>query len=142
MKLVLRGRKVAKGKQEGEALVSKQPISFLGGVDPDRGVVIDRGHELEGECIIGKVLVFPSGKGSTAGSWIIMRLADNKTAPAAMINVETETIVATGCILAGIPLIDNLDKDPTKVIKTGDLVKIDADKGIVEVNKKDVIFCA
>lgn len=136
MKIVLRGRKVAKGKQEGEALVSTQAISFLGGVDPDRGVVIDKDHELEGKCIAGKVLVLPGGKGSTAGSWIIMRLADSKTAPAAMINVETEPIVAIGCILAGIPLVDKLDEDPTNVIKTGDFVKVDADRGIVEVLKK------
>lgn len=135
MKFLLRGRKVSKGKQEGEALVSKQAISFLGGVDPEKGVVIDRFHDLEGKCITGKILVFPGGKGSTAGSWIIMRLSENKKAPAAMINVNTEPIVAAGCILAGIPLIDKLDMDPTKIIETGDMVKLDADRGIVEVVK-------
>lgn len=136
MIIVLRGRRIAKGKQEGEALVSTEAISFLAGVDPDNGVIIDRNHELKGKSIAGKVLVFPGGKGSTGGSWVIMRLADNKTAPLAMINIETEPIVATGCILAGIPLVDKLDKDPTHIINSGDLVKVDADDGIVTVVKK------
>ncbi|UCH01674.1 MAG: DUF126 domain-containing protein [Candidatus Bathyarchaeota archaeon] len=136
MKIILKGRKISKGKGEGYALVTNQAISFLAGVDPDRGVIIDKNHELKNKSIINKVLVFPQGKGSTAGSWIIMRLAENKTAPVAMINVETEPIVAAGSILAGIPLVDKLDKDPTEIIQTGDLVIVDADKGIVEVIKR------
>jgi predicted aconitase with swiveling domain len=136
MKIILKGRKISKGKGEGDALVTNQAISFLAGVDPDRGIMIDKNHQLKNKSIINKVLVFPQGKGSTAGSWIIMRLAENKTAPVAMINVETEPIVAAGSILAGIPLVDKLDKDPTEIIQTGDLVIVDADKGIVEVIKR------
>lgn len=136
MKIILKGCKVAKGTGEGEAMVSTQAISFNAGVDPDRGMVVDKDHELKGKCITGKVLVFPGGKGSTGGSWIIMRLADNKIAPAAMINIATEPVVAVGSILANIPLVDRLDKDPTKVISTGDFVKVDADRGIVEITKK------
>jgi hypothetical protein len=131
--IVIKGRKVSKGKGEGEALVTTQPISFLAGVDPDQGIVIDRTHELRGQCITGKILVFPRGKGSTGGTWIIMRLADNNTAPAAIINTETDPIIAIGSILAGIPLIDKLDVDPTILIKTGDYVVVDADKSIVEI---------
>jgi predicted aconitase with swiveling domain len=130
---VIRGRRVSKGRGEGEALVTTQPISFLAGVDPDRGVVIDRDHELRGQCITDKILVFPRSKGSTGSTWILMRLADNKTAPTAIINVETDPIIATGSILAGIPLIDKLDKDPTVLIKTGDYVIVDADKSLVEI---------
>lgn len=129
----IKGRKVSKGRGEGEALVTTQTISFLAGVDPDRGVIIDRSHELRGQCITGKILVFPRGKGSTGGSWIIMRLADNNIAPAAIINIETDIIIAIGSILAGIPLIDKLDKDPTLLIKTGDYVIVDADKSIVKI---------
>lgn len=136
MKIFLKGRKVSKGKGEGLALVTTQPISFLAGVDPSSGIIIDKDHELKGECISGRILVFPSGKGSTGGSWILMRLADNEIAPLAIINVETEPIVAVGSILAGIPLVDKLDKDPTKVIITGDFVKVDADRGFVEIIKK------
>ena len=129
----IKGRKVSKGRGEGEALVTTQTISFLAGVDQDRGVIIDRAHELRGQCITGKILVFPWGKGSTGGSWIIMRLADNNTAPAAIINIETDLIIAIGSILAEIPLIDKLDKDPTLLIKTGDYVIVDADKSTVKI---------
>jgi len=70
------------------------PISFYGGVDPNTGVVLEKGHELQGQSIAGKVLVFPQGKGSTVGSYTLYRMKKNGTAPAAMINRETETIVA------------------------------------------------
>lgn len=131
--IVLKGRKVSKGTGEGVALVTTQPISFLAGVDPEQGRVIDSTHELKGKCITDKILVFPRGKGSTGGTWIIMRLADNQTAPAAIINIETDPIIAIGSILAGIPLIDKLEKDPTLFIKTGDYVVVDADKSRVKI---------
>lgn len=132
----LRGRSITRGIGEGEALVTKDAISFNAGVNPDTGVVVEYGHELQGECVSGKVLVFSGGKGSTGGSWTILRMADQGTAPAAMINVETESIVAVGAILGNIPLVDKLDQDPTRVIKTGDFVKVDADKGEITYNIK------
>lgn len=135
MKIVLKGRKISKGMGEGQALVSSKPISFLGGVNPDTGVIVERGHDLEGLCIAGRVLVFPRGKGSTGGSWIILRLTENKVAPKAIINVETEPIVAVGAIISKIPLIDKLDKNPIEAIRTGDFVKVDANVGSVTIFK-------
>ena len=70
----LQGRKIYPGNARGEALVSTQAISFFGGVDPESGMVVERGHELEGQSIAGKVLVFPTGKGSTVGSYTLYRL--------------------------------------------------------------------
>ncbi|MEM3953084.1 MAG: DUF126 domain-containing protein, partial [Nitrososphaerota archaeon] len=67
----VKGRVIKKGKVRGEALRSTQPISFLGGVDPETGIVIEKGHELEGRSIAGKILVFPRGKGSTVSSYIL-----------------------------------------------------------------------
>lgn len=131
----LSGRGVVSGKAEGFALVTAQPISFFGGLDPERGIVIESGHELEGEKVTGKILVFPGGKGSTVGSYVIYAMKKNGAAPYAMINVETEPIIAVGCILAGIPLMDKLDENPVKIIKTGDFVRVQANKGIVEINK-------
>jgi len=131
MKKTLKGRSIAKGVGEGEALVTEEAIGFNAGVNPDTGIVVEYGHELEGKCVTGKVLVFAGGKGSTGGSWTILRMADQGTAPAAMINVETEPIVAVGAILGKIPLVDKLDEDPTKIIKTGDFIKVDANKGEV-----------
>ena len=125
----MKGRMISPGKVEGEAIVSSEPIGFYGGIDAKTGIVIEKGHELEGKCVKDKILVFPYGKGSTVGSYVIYGLKMNGVAPKAIINKETETIVATGVILAGIPCIDKIDIEN---IKTGDRLKVDADKGIVE----------
>ena len=129
----LKGRKVVGGYAEGEALVSADPVSFYGGVDPETGVVVEPGHAVEGECITGKVFVFPTGKGSTVGSYVIYRMSKLGTAPAALVNSETEAIIATGCVISGIPLVDKLDRDPLMEIKSGDLLRVSADEGVVEV---------
>jgi len=123
---------VVGGRAEGEALVSVDPVSFYGGVDPETGVVTEPGHAVEGECITGKVFVFPTGKGSTVGSYVIYRMRRLETAPAAIINRETEAIIATGCVLAGIPLIDRLEPDPFRALRTGVRVRVDADMGFIE----------
>ncbi len=126
----MKGRMISPGKAQGEAIVSKEPIGFYGGIDPKTGVVIEKGHELEGKSVKDKILVFPQGKGSTVGSYIIYGLKKNGVAPAAIVNKETETIVATGVILAGIPCVDGIDIDK---IKKGDKLKVDADEATVEV---------
>jgi predicted aconitase with swiveling domain len=133
--LKLKGRRVVEGYAEGTAIVSQHPISFYGGVDPKTGCVVERGHELEGRCVSGLVLVFPMGKGSTVGSYTLYQMKKSGTAPKAIINRETEIIIATGCALAGIPLVDRLEKDPLEEIEIGDHVKVDADKGEVEIEK-------
>lgn len=119
--MILRGRIIHAGEIEGEALVTSQPISFFGGVDPDTGVVIEKNHELEGKSMKNKILVFPFGKGSTVGSYTLYRLKKNKVAPAGIINKDCETIVAVGCIISNIPCVDKID---ISKIKTGDKVKI------------------
>ena len=126
----MKGRMISPGKAKAEAIVSREPIGFYGGIDAKTGIVIEKGHELEGKSVTGKVLVFPCGKGSTVGSYVIYGLAKNGVGPAAIINKETETIVATGVILAGIPCVDGIDIDR---IKTGDMLEIDADKGTVKI---------
>ncbi len=130
----INGRAISRGIGKGEALVSKDPISFLGGVDAKTGVVIEKGHALEGKCIAGKVLVFPRGKGSTVGSYVLYQLAKNKVAPAAIVNVEAEIIVAVGAIVSNIPMVDKLEKDPLSAIKDGQVVKVDGTKGTVEID--------
>jgi len=131
--MILKGRKVVSGVVEGEALVCPDPVSFYGGIDPDTGKIAESGHMLYGQIITGKVFIFPTGKGSTVGSYVIYRMAKQGTAPIAIINRETEAIIATGCVIGSIPLIDKLDQDPVKVIKTGMKLLVDAGKGIVEI---------
>jgi predicted aconitase with swiveling domain len=120
----LKGRIIFKGVAEGEALTTSQPISFYGGVDPDTGVIIEKGHELEGKEAKGKILVFPNGKGSTVGSYTLYRMKKNDTAPVGIINKECETVVAVGVIISDIPCIDKID---ISKIETGDIVKLEND---------------
>jgi predicted aconitase with swiveling domain len=120
----LKGRIIYKGKAQGEALVTSQPISFYGGVDPNTGVVTEKGHELQGQSVKGKILVFPQGKGSTVGSYTLYRMKKNGVAPAGMINKECETIIAVGAIISEIPTIDKVD---ICKIKPGNKVSIEND---------------
>ncbi|RLF27522.1 MAG: hypothetical protein DRN01_02230 [Thermoplasmata archaeon] len=126
----MKGRTISPGKAEGVAIVSKEPIGFYGGIDINTGVVIEKGHPLEGKSVKDKILVFPCGKGSTVGSYVIYGLKKNGVAPAGIINEETETIVATGVLLAGIPCVDHIDINR---IHDGAHVIVDATKGTVEI---------
>ncbi|MEM3736932.1 MAG: DUF126 domain-containing protein [Candidatus Bathyarchaeia archaeon] len=128
----LKGRKISPGKVEGTALVSREGVSFYGGVDPDTGVIIEKGHPLEGKCIAGAILVFSQGKGSSVGSYTLYRLKKNGKAPAAIVNKECETVVAVGAIISEIPCIDKIDIEK---ISDGDRLFLDADKGIIELYK-------
>lgn len=124
----LKGRKISKGKAKGEALFSPEGISFYGGVDPDTGVVVEKGHPLEGKSVKGRILAFPQGKGSTVGSYTLYRMKKAGTAPAAIINKECETIVAVGVIISEIPCVDKID---ISQLKDGMRVEVDGNKGIV-----------
>lgn len=124
------GRKIYAGVARGEVIASKMGISFFGGVDPESGVVVERGHDLEGQSVAGKVLVFPTGKGSTVGSYTLYRLLRAGKAPIAIINAECETIIAVGCIIAEIPCVDQV---PIEELKSGQKVEVDGERGLVVV---------
>ena len=128
--MILQGRIIYQGKAAGQALVTAQGISFFGGVDPETGVVVERSHELEGQRIAGKVLVFPTGKGSTVGSYTLYRLKHNGLAPAAIINGDCETITAVGCIISEIPCVDQI---AIEQISTDAHIKIDGENVLVEI---------
>ncbi len=124
------GRKIYQGQVEGEALATSMGISFYGGVDPETGLIVEKGHQLEGQSIAGKILVFPTGKGSTVGSYTLYRLKIGGLAPAAIINAECETITAVGCIIAEIPCVDKI---PIEQLKTGAKIFVDGERATVEV---------
>ena len=124
----LKGRIISKGTAQEEALVTSQPISFYGGVDPNTGEIIEKGHELQGNSVKGKILVFPTGKGSTVGSYTLYRMKKNGVAPAGMINRECETVVAVGAIISEIPCVDEID---ISKIKTGAIVRLE--NGVVTI---------
>ena len=126
----LRGRRIFGGKAKGSAMVSREALSFFGGVNPDTGVIEEEGHPLQGKSVSGKVLVFPHGKGSTVGSYTLYRMMKTGTAPIAILNRECETIVAVGVIIAEIPCVDQIDIDQ---IPDDAVLVVDADNGGVDV---------
>jgi len=90
-------------------LFTDKALSFYGGIDPGTGKILERGHPLQGISITGKILIFPEAKGSTVGSWTLLQMKKNGTAPLAIINRSCEPIVATGVIMARIPCVDKVD---------------------------------
>ncbi|HMK46759.1 MAG TPA: DUF126 domain-containing protein [Methanocella sp.] len=132
--MIVKGHRVCGGRAAGPALVSRDTLSFLGGVDPETGIVIEKGHPLYGKNVGGRVLIFPGGKGSTVGSYVIYQLMKNGVAPVAMINVRAEPIVAVGAIISGIPMVDRLDQDPLETIRDNDTVTVDGTAGTIEVS--------
>ena len=129
-KMELKGRIISRGVAEGEALTTTMPISFYGGVDPETSEILEKGHELQGKRIKGKILVFPNGKGSTVGSYTLYRLKKGGMAPAGIINSDCETVVAVGAIISEIPCVDQID---ISKIETGDTVQIE--DGVVTIKK-------
>ncbi|MEA1908052.1 MAG: DUF126 domain-containing protein [Euryarchaeota archaeon] len=129
--MMVMGHAVSKGVASGKVLISKTPISFLGGIDPETGIIMEKDHPKKGVSIADRVFIFPHGKGSTVGSYVIYSLEKNNVAPCAMINLAAETIVAVGAIISGIPLVDRLEQDPFAIFHDGDYVEVDGTKGTV-----------
>jgi hypothetical protein len=133
VEVIIRARGIGRGAGTGPLLVTDAPISFLGGVDPTTGVVIEAGHPLEGQSIAGRVLAFPHGKGSTVGSYVLYGLARNGVAPAAIVNEEAETIIAAGALIAGIPLVDRPER-PIAALPDGAEATVDAGAGEIRLS--------
>ena len=133
--LILRGRKVVGGCAEGEALVTRDTISGWGGVNPMKGTIIETRHELRGQSFKDKILVFPGAKGSSGWSAVFHTARLAGMAPKALIFNEMTTKIALGAVVMRVPSITELDRNPLELIETGDWVKVDADRGVVEVRK-------
>lgn len=131
--ITLKGRGIVEGTCTAEALVSMKPLSFLGGVDPADGKIIEKNHDLCRKCLKDKVLCFPHGHGSTVGSYVLYALAKKNLAPKAIVNQTADPVVVVGAIIGDIPMIDKID---IKQIKTGDIIKVDGCKGIVKILKR------
>jgi predicted aconitase with swiveling domain len=138
LEITLKCHKIIGGYGEGEALVSHEPICFYL-TDPKTGIVRERIHELAEKNLANKVLVFPSGKASSVVQIDgLYKLASNNVAPKAMIAKNVETVLVVSAFIAKVPLVDRLEKDPFEVIRTGDFVKVDAEKGVVTITKQEV----
>lgn len=129
----LRGRSIVPGQCRGKALVSTKPISFLGGVDPNSGRIIEADHDLKGKSVKDTILCFPHGHGSTVGSYILYSLAKRRVGPKAIVNQTADPVVVAGAIIAEIPMIDQVD---IQQIRTEDEVEVDCSKGTVKIAKR------
>lgn len=126
----MKGRRIRAGVGEGEAVAFQTPLSFLGGIDPATGEILDPECECRGASVAGTVLCFPYGKGSTVGSYSMYQLRVNGLAPTAIVNTSAEPIVATGAIMSSIPMVDGVD---VSLIRSCDHAIVDADHGTVEL---------
>ena len=132
MEKTLIGKPVVAGSAEGTAIVSKQPISFWGGVNPRTGEITDRRHERSGVIVTGKVFVFPQGKGSSTASATLMESIRAGTAPAAIINLKVDPILALGAIVADelyhktVPIVV-LSREDFDAIQEGDYLIVESD---------------
>jgi len=133
----IKAKTVVPGIAKGEAIVSRTAISFTGGMDPETGIIREPGHELEGQSVAGKILVFPTGKGSTTGSWQFYAAFKRGHAPQGIINVKAEGVVAVSAIITKTPMVHELEENPFEYIKNGDFVTINADEGFVDIQKKE-----
>lgn len=125
--------KISEGITEGEVVISKDDIMFYL-IDPKTGTVIEPGHDLEGKSIAQKILIFPSGKGSSVVQADgIYQLNTRGNAPKAMIIQHPETVLVSSAIIMEIPMVDRVDPAFYETLKDGDVVRLDANNGIIEI---------
>jgi len=137
----IQAKKLVGGRGQGPALVSTKPLSFLGGVSPTSGEVIDPHSPIVGQNVSGRVLAFPGGKGSTVGSYVLYGLARRGRSPAALIVEKPDTIVTVGAVIGNIASVFGI---PPDVLKDGEWVEVDADRATIrarDVTSHEVVTC-
>ncbi|MGD9567587.1 MAG: DUF126 domain-containing protein [Sedimentibacter sp.] len=132
-KRIFNCHKISEGVAIGEAIVSQDDIMFYL-IEPETGKMIENGHDLEGKVIAKKILIFPSGKGSSvvqADGLYQLNLKGNS--PKGMIIKYPETVLVSSAIIMEVPLVDKVDEEFYETVKDGDIVKVDADNGTIEI---------
>ena len=125
--------KISEGLGESEAIISRDEIMFYL-VRPEDGVVLEKAHDLEGQSVARKVIIFPGGKGSSVvQSDGLYQLMMQGNQPAAMIIENAETVLVAGAIIMEIPLVDKVDPEFYRAVKNGDRVRVDASNGTIEI---------
>lgn len=135
-RIVLTGRAMAPGVAEGEALVSPEVLQGWNGFDPKTGIIIQEGHSLRGECLSGKVFVFVGSRGSTGFSTQFHAAQIYGTAPAALILLSADSRTAATAAIAKFPIVTDLEVNPFEALRNGDRVRVDGDRGTVEILRK------
>lgn len=133
--ITLKCRRISKGRVEGEAMVTRQPMAFYGGVDELNGLVTDKNHELYGMSVTGKILVFPVAKGSAGGSYALGKMVSHHAEPGGIINLRADPILAVSAIIANVPMVVVSDEKDLDMIRRGDRVELDADNCLIKVQR-------
>jgi len=133
--MILKGRVLNAGFAEGEAIVTKTPFSFKGEIDPKSGIVPSPSHELFGRSLKGKILICPTGKGSSENSNVAYEAKTNGVMPAAIIVKRIEPVLAAAILISGIPALE-VSEDVFGLVKSGDHVKVDGSTGTAEISKR------
>lgn len=141
-KIIIKCHTVVEGIAEGGPLVTKQPLCLYDSLDPKSGRIVNRRHELYGEEVTGKILIFPHGIGSSTSAATILEASRCKKAPRAIVNMETDPVVAVGSVLAGklygqiIPIVDRPAMNLIELVKSDDRVRVDANQGLIELIRR------
>lgn len=134
----IKGRGAIKGIAEGETIVCPDSIQGWAGIDDITGIIIEKGHIAEGECIDGKILVIPSSKGSNCWSGHFNSAMINGKKPAGWVVSKMDSRVGVAAVVVGSPMVSDFDDiDPCRFIKTGDWVRVNGNTGEVEIFRKD-----
>ena len=121
---------IVAGAASGTAIVTDEPLSFWGGLDPNSGEIIDRRHPLSSEIVAGRILCLPNGRGSCSASGVFLEAIRNGVAPAAVIVSRIDPIIGLGSILGDelydkpVPILLLTPEDRAR-IRTGDQVEIE-----------------
>lgn len=124
---------ISKGCVEGELLKSKDAVCFYT-VEPETGIVIESNHDLKGKDITGKILMMPSGKGSSVVQADgLYKIAQTGKAPAGIIVKDADPVLVSAVIIMQIPMVHKVDEEFYKEVKDGAKIKLDADNGKIYV---------
>ena len=128
-------RSISEGVGEGAALLSKDALCFAL-CEAESGCVLEKGHDIDGQSVAGKVLIMPTGKGSSVVQADgLYRLISMKTAPAAVVIQTPEPVLVSTIIAMEVPLVDEVDPAFYTAIADGDHVVVDAVAGVLTVRK-------
>lgn len=135
MKTRLKGRGVSGACCEGEAVVSESAVPLSGrGFDLESGTFRWKGHELDGAVLKDKVLVMPTANGFAGGDWALYSMTKlYRSGPRAIVCSTADIFTVAGSIFGGISLVDRIAPDSLRLIRTGDRIRVDGTKGLVEI---------
>ena len=118
---------------EGRAMVTDVPITYLGYVNRDTGVIEETGHPLDGRAIENTILIYPKGSGSTVAPYVLMGLLYQKKGPLAVINRDVCPLTLPACSLLNVPYGHGFEQDPCMVVNDGDLIRFKRENGLVSI---------